>query len=331
MQFWQRLQALFTPRGRSAHPEQDTASTSANTHTSAKGASVPEPQTLPHPPRIDWVNCINTAGTHRMIYYEWGAPDNPEVVFCVHGLTRTGRDFDALAAHLSRRYRVICPDVVGRGLSDWLPNKSEYAIPRYVSDLNTLIQKIRPQKLYWVGTSMGGLIAMAIAAQPTSPIAKLVLNDVGAVLSQASLQRIGAYVGAEPQFATFDDAVQYVRTVSAPFGPLSEAQWRHLTWHAVRQELGGRWVLRYDPGIAVPFRIAFPAQDMALWELYDAIRCPTLLVRGAESDLLTRDVAEAMTRRGPRARLVEIPGVGHAPALLDRAQIDEISAFLDQP
>lgn len=319
MALWQSLTALFFPRF-------EKTSTASPSNPIAEGAQGDEP--LPVTPRIDSVLCLNSAGTHRMAYTEWGDPENPEVVLCVHGLTRTGRDFDALAAHLSSRFRVICPDVAGRGLSDWLPVKSEYGLPRYVSDMTMLIAKIAPQRLFWVGTSMGGLIGMTIAAQRTIPIEKLVLNDVGALLSRTALQRIGEYVGATPRFATFREAESYIRTICAPFGPLSAAAWRHLARHSVRQERDRSWVLHYDPGIAVPFRTAFPAQDLLLWDLYDAIPCPTLLLRGMESDLLSPEVARAMTERGPKAALVEFPGVGHAPSLMRREEITVVSDFL---
>ena len=297
------------------------------TPRTSAGDSAPRHDGHPTEMRTDHIMCVGPHGIHRMVYYEWGDPTNPKVLLCVHGLTRTGRDFDELARALAPHYRVICPDVVGRGLSDWLTVKTDYTIPLYVSDLFTLLGKIRPKTLHWLGTSMGGLIGMTLAAQPMSPIDKLVLNDVGPVLSAASLERIGRYVAETPHFATQEEAEAYLRRIHAPFGPLTDAQWRHLTLHSVRQDVDGRWVLRYDPGIAVPFQTQ-PALDVDLWALWDAIRCPTLVLRGAESDLLTRETAEEMTRRGPCAKLVEIPGVGHAPALMDPQQIALVRDFL---
>jgi pimeloyl-ACP methyl ester carboxylesterase len=306
--WWQKMRKLFAPDAGA-----ENTPTARTIHSST--------------PRGDWVACLNSAGSHRMVYYEWGDPDNPEVVICVHGLTRTGRDFDALAAQLSRHYRVICPDIAGRGLSDWLPVKSEYGIPRYTADCQQLIAKIQPQRLYWVGTSMGGLIGMTLAAQQ-QPIAKLVLNDVGAVIAAEALARIGSYLTALPRFSSLSQAQAYLRQIHAPFGPLTDAQWAHLTLHSVRQEGDGHWVLHYDPGIAFPFLSAFAPQTVDLWPLYEAVRCPTLLIRGAESDLLPRTVAQAMTERGPCATLVEFPGIGHAPALLDQDQIAVVRDFL---
>ncbi|MBL8446385.1 MAG: alpha/beta hydrolase [Zoogloeaceae bacterium] len=262
-----------------------------------------------------------------MAYLEWGEADNPRVLVCVHGLTRNGRDFDFLARHLARHYRVICPDVAGRGRSDWLAVKADYAIPNYVADLVTLIARLDVPSVHWVGTSMGGLIGMVLASLPGSPIERLVLNDVGPMVSSASIARIAEYVGEDPLFATLDEAEAYVRAVSAPFGDLTHAQWRHLTDSAVKPVEDG-FRFRYDPGIAEPFRMSPLVEDVSLWDVYDRISCPTLVVRGAESDLLLAETVAEMTTRGPRARAVEIPRVGHAPMLLDDAQIAVVADFL---
>ena len=235
------------------------------------------------------VLCLSPSGLHRMAYQEWGAGDNPRVLVCVHGLTRNARDFDRLAAALAADYRVICPDVVGRGQSDRLRDPSAYVVPQYVADMVTLLARLDVERVDWLGTSMGGLIGMALAAQPGSPIGRLVLNDVGPWITRESLDRIGEYVGSDPDWATLDEAERYVRTISAPFGALSDADWRHLTETSVVQRTDGRWAFRYDPAIAAPFRAAFADHDIDLWPLYQAIACPTLVIRGAESDLLTRE------------------------------------------
>lgn len=274
------------------------------------------------------VQCITASGFHRMAYLDWGDPDNPRVLICVHGLTRCSRDFDFLAQALAADYRVICPDVVGRGASDWLKNPMEYAIPIYASDIVTLIARLNVEKVHWVGTSMGGLIGMALAALPDSPISRLVLNDVGPVITAASLARIGAYLGLAPRFTSMESAEQYVRVVSASFGPHSDAQWRFLTEHVVRPDDEGRLRMHYDPALAAPFATGVTGKDMELWNLYDGIHCPTLLTRGAQSDLLTAETAAQMTRRGPKATLVEFQGVGHAPTLMQDGQIAEVRAFL---
>lgn len=273
------------------------------------------------------VQCASAHGLHRMAYTEWGDPANPRVLVCVHGLTRNGRDFDFLAAALSQHYRVVCPDVVGRGRSEWLKVKADYGFAQYVADMVTLIARLDVPTVHWVGTSMGGIIGMLLAALPETPITRLVLNDVGPMISVESIHRIAEYVGNAPVFPDLGAAESYIREVSAPFGPLTDAQWRHLTEHAVGPVEGGVAMV-YDPGIAVPFRKSPLVKDVDLWEVYDAIRCPTLLIRGTESDLLLHATAQEMTQRGPHAALVEFEGIGHAPMLLDGRQIDAVSRFL---
>ncbi len=278
--------------------------------------------------REDSVLCMGAHGLHRMAYTEWGDPSNPQVVICVHGLTRNGRDFDFLARDLAAECRVVCPDVVGRGRSEWLAVPADYGLPQYAADMVTLIARLHVEQVLWLGTSMGGLIGMVLASQPKSPITRLVLNDVGPLITAASIRRIGEYLGTAPKFSSLDEAEAYVRLVAATFGRLSDVQWRHLTEHAVRPAAGGGYEMRYDPGIAEPFRKSMGDQDVDLWPLYDAIRCPTLVMRGAESDLLLHETALEMGRRGPQAEVVEIPGVGHAPMMLDEAQIGIVRSFL---
>ncbi len=274
------------------------------------------------------VQCIAPSGLHRMSYVEWGEPGNPRVLVCVHGLTRCARDFDFLARELCGHYRVVCPDVPGRGESDWLKNPIEYAMPTYLGDMVTLIARIGADSVHWVGTSMGGLVGMTLASLPESPVTRLVLNDIGPVLSAAALDRIATYLGKAPLFQSFDAAEQFVRVVAAPFGPHSDAQWRFLTEHVVRREPDGTYRFRYDPAVAVPFNAESPHKDVELWNVYDAVRCPTLVVRGEHSDLLSRETAARMAERGPRAKLVEIAGIGHAPTLMHADQIAMVRAFL---
>ena len=277
------------------------------------------------------VQCLSEAGFHTMAYVEWGDPQNPRVLMCVHGLTRCGRDFDDLARVMSDRYRVVCPDVVGRGQSDWLRNPVLYGVPQYAADMTTLMARVQAETVDWVGTSMGGLIGMALAAQPGTPITRLVLNDVGPVVTAVSIERIATYLGKAPALDSIDAAVGLVRTVSAGFGAHTDEEWRRLTIPLLRETTEGKFVFRYDPKIAEPFRQMMQAsggRDMELWSLYDAISCPTLLLRGAMSDLLTHETAVAMTLRGPRAVLKEIPDVGHAPSLVHDDQIALIREFL---
>jgi pimeloyl-ACP methyl ester carboxylesterase len=275
------------------------------------------------------VQCLSSAGFHNMAYTQWGDPANPNVLLCVHGLTRCGRDFDYLAQALSSQYRVVCPDVVGRGRSDWLPNKALYGVPQYMADMVTLIARLDVASVDWVGTSMGGLIGMALAAHARTPIRRLLLVDVGPVVTAASIARISEFVGRGPRLDSIEQAEAYLRVVAAPFGPLSDAQWRHLAEHSVKRHADGKYDLHYDPGIAEPFRAAMgEGKDFELWPLYDAIRCPTRVLRGESSDVLTPETAREMTQRGPRAQVVEIPGVGHAPMLLDEGQVAHARAFL---
>ena len=270
------------------------------------------------------VQCASPAGLHRVAYREWGDPRNREVLVCVHGLTRSGRDFDELARALCARFRIVCPDVAGRGDSDRLADPKLYTWAQYVSDMVTLIARLDVEAVNWLGTSMGGFVGMALAAQAGTPVKKLVLNDAGPVIGKASLERIAAYVGQSRSFATLAEAEKYVRSISAPFGPHSDAQWRFLTETWLRRNGDGGWRAHYDPRIAEPFKAD---KDLELWPLYDAVRCPTLVLRGELSDLLMRETADEMTRRGPRAKVVEIRGVGHAPTLLHPGQIAIVRDF----
>jgi len=275
------------------------------------------------------VQCGSPGGLHRMAYREWGDPQNPRVLVCVHGLTRCARDFDKLADAMSDRYRVICPDVAGRGDSAWLADPMLYQLPQYVNDMVTLVARLDVDKVDWAGTSMGGLIGMALASLPDSPVHKLVVNDAGPVVTKASLERIATYVGMAPVFPDLAAAEQYVRAVSATFGPHSDEEWRFLTEVVMRPNAGGGLRLHYDPRLAEPFRALMPEKDLELWNLWDAIRCPTLVLRGALSDLLTHETCEQMAQRGPKAQVVEIPGVGHAPTLMHFDQIAIVRRYLE--
>ena len=281
-------------------------------------------------PRRRSVQCISPKGLHRMAYLEWGDPRNRDVVLCVHGLTRSARDFDDLARALCSQFRVVCPDVAGRGDSDRLADPMHYGIPQYVADMVTLIARLDVETVHWVGTSMGGLIGMTLAAQAGSPVTRLVINDAGPVIAKAAIERIAAYLGRAPAFPSFEQAEQYVRTVFAPFGRHSDAQWRHLAEAWLRRNEDGSWRAHYDPRIAEPFRATMPEGDLELWPVYDAIRCPTLVIRGAQSDLLAKETTRQMAQRGPKAQVVEIPDVGHAPTLMQAGQISVVRDFLLQ-
>ena len=279
--------------------------------------------------KSDWIRCLGSAGFHRMHYYERGDPRNPRIVFCVHGLTRSARDFDFMAEALAVDFRVICPDVVGRGKSDWLEAKQDYAYPQYMSDLTALIARVTngaDATIDWVGTSMGALIGIFMAALPRSPIGRLVLNDAGTLVPKAALERIGRYVGRDPRFPSLEALEAHLRWISQPFGPLTDAQWRHLTETCATHHPDGSWGFSYDPAIGKP--LEGELQDLDLSAFYDRITAPTLVLRGATSDILLRETAEAMSRRGPKARLVEFAGIGHAPMLLTEEQVAPVREFL---
>src|SRR5437762_2421667 len=229
-------------------------------------------------PRRRSVQCASARGLHRIAYLEWGDPRNRDVLICVHGLTRSARDFDEVARSLSDHYRVVCPDIAGRGDSDRLADPMLYVVPQYANDMVTLIARLDVEAVDWVGTSLGGVIGIALAAQAGSPVRKLVLNDAGPVISHGSLERIAAYVGLTPAFPTLEKADEYVRAISAPFGAHSDAEWRFLTECWVRKDEDGAWRPHYDPRIAVPFRANMPEGDMVFWDVYDAVRCPTLVL-----------------------------------------------------
>ncbi len=271
------------------------------------------------------VLCLDAHGFHRMRWTEWGDRDNPRVLVCVHGLTRCGRDFDYLAERMADAYRVVCPDIAGRGRSDWLSDKADYGYPTYCADLAAMLAALGAESVDWVGTSMGGILGMLIAAQARTPVGKLVVNDVGCVVPQAALERIATYVGRDPSFDSLEALEAAMRAVS-PFGSLAPAQWGHLAVHVARRDEAGRWRFRYDPGIAVPFRAA-PLADVDLRPVWRALRGPVLVIRGDQSDLLTAEVYDEMLTRPGTEGLV-VPGTGHAPMLMDAAQVSAVRSFL---
>lgn len=306
-------------------------------------------------PRQHAITCSSPGGLHRMAYHEWGDPENPQVVLCVHGLTRTGRDFDALARQLAHQYRVICPDVVGRGCSDWLSNPAFYAVPQYASDMVSLIGRIQPQKLHWVGTSMGGLIGLIYAGAlaqlrlknatytpAQTPTARLdsglrldslVLNDVGPHIEPVSLERIGQYVGEKVSFNSFEQAIDYVKQTCASFGPHTPEQWADLTRY-VYIEKEGKWIKHYDLALAQAFKQVTPALaaqgEALLWGAYASIQAPVQIIRGAQSDLLSQETCDKMLSLSSLAQLRQISGVGHAPTLMLQDQIDVVIHFLSK-
>lgn len=297
-------------------------------------------------------------GFHRIAYTEWGDRDNPRIVICMHGLTRNRHDFDYLAAYLAGKFRVVAMDVVGRGDSEWLAEKNDYRFSQYLADAAALIARVTaPSKLTlvgrlrghvpaeagqidWIGTSMGGLVGMLLAAQRNTPIRRLVLNDVGPLVPWSGLVRLKGHAPGARTFATLEEVEAFLRDACAGFGKLSDEQWRHLALHGSREQEDGKFALSYDPGIMRGLRSGggfdvslgerlFEGVD--LWPVWDKISCPTLVLRGADSDVLTERTTRELKGRGPPARVIEFPGVGHAPALMDAAQISPIGRFLLEP
>jgi pimeloyl-ACP methyl ester carboxylesterase len=290
-------------------------------------------------PTLNFVNCPDAQGHHRMAYWQWGEPSADHVIICAHGLSRQGRDFDVLAQALCDaapgKLRVVCPDVVGRGKSDWLKDPMGYQIPQYAADMLALIAQLQPKTLDWFGTSMGGLIGMVISGQPDLPlpvpVRKLILNDVGPALEWTAIQRIGQYIGKTGQFDSVQQAADAMWAISSSFGPHTPAQWLALSQAMVKPN-GTGFTLHYDPALAVPFNSATEestkqGEDM-LWTLFDNIKAQTLITRGAQSDLLSVTTAQAMTQRGPKAQLVEFAGVGHAPTFVAPDQVKVVVDFL---
>jgi pimeloyl-ACP methyl ester carboxylesterase len=295
-------------------------------------------------PTLNYVPCEDAAGGHRMAFWQWGEAEAPHAIVCVHGLSRQGRDFDVLARGLLARavqpLRIVCPDVAGRGRSDWLADPMGYQLPGYAADMLQLLGVLHARSpvstLDWVGTSMGGLIGMALCGTPRlplpAPVRRLVLNDVGPAIQWQALQRIGTYLGNTGRFDTEQQAADAMWAISTSFGPHTPEQWLALSRPMVKALPEGGFTLHYDPAIAVPFRTVTEESaaqgQAALWQLYDNIRAETLLTRGAKSDLLSPETAHAMTQRGPRARLVEFEGVGHAPTFVTDNQVEAVASFL---
>lgn len=295
-------------------------------------------------PKLNYLLCPDAGSGHHMAYWSWGPADASHVVVCVHGLSRQGRDFDVLAQALVTRsnhtLQVICPDVVGRGKSDWLTDPSGYQIPGYTADMMALLVhlKAHAQILDWVGTSMGGLIGMAVFGQQQVPsplaVRRLVLNDVGPSIQSEARERIGAYLGRSMRFDSLQQAADAIWSISTSFGPHTPAQWMELSRHMVKPVPSSDTAvtLHYDPAIAVPFNAvtqeAAAQGEAVLWSLYDGLQAQTLLLRGAESDLLSQQTAQWMTQRGPKARLVEFAGVGHAPTMITPDQVEVVASFV---
>ena len=274
-----------------------------------------------------FLSCLASSGFHRLAYREFPGPSGAPTLICVHGLTRNGRDFEPLAQALSSTYRVVCPDMPGRGESDDLPDPALYGFPTYLADVVALIARLDVESVDWLGTSMGGILGMMMAAQPGTPIRRLILNDVGAVVAKAGLERIAGYVGLDPVFDTLDALADSMAAGFVGSAKVPRATLMRIAEGASRRRPDGRLGLAYDARIGDALKAAAP-QEVDLFPLWDRIACPTLVLRGEVSDLLTQEVAVEMTRRGPKAKLVEIPDVGHAPWLATPDEIAPVADFL---
>jgi pimeloyl-ACP methyl ester carboxylesterase len=274
------------------------------------------------------VRCLSAGGFHRMAWVEWGPEHGERVLLCVHGLARNGRDFDVLAAHLAEEgWRVICPDVVGRGESGWLADPKGYALTQYMADMTVLLAAIGASEVDWLGTSMGGLVGLLMAVQPETPVRRLVLNDIGPFVPKAALARIAGYVGQPERFADWAEAEAYLRRIYAPFGPLSDLEWAHLVRHSFEERAEGGLMHHFDPALAAQVRANEP-KDIDLWAVWDRLRCQTLVLRGERSDVLPAEAAAEMTQRGPRPILLTFPDCGHAPALMHPDQVAALQGWL---
>ncbi len=293
---------------------------------------------MPEQPRVGFVAALGPSGFSRVAYTDWGPLDARHTIICLHGLTRNGRDFDVLAQALARRgCRVVAPDLPGRGRSEWLKRSQDYDSSTYVAAITAVIARLGVDEVDWIGTSLGGFVGMEMAAKPGNPIRRLVLNDFGARVPGSALSRIGATSGQDVTFKSLEDLEVHLRSLLAPFGSLTDAQWRHLAEHTAARSADGNLRLNHDPAITVPFTFPFMfLSDFLHWRLWDAISCPVLVVRGAHSDFLSRETMLEMAKRGRAAdrgvvKTVEMPGCGHAPALMSDEQIDIVADFLLQP
>ena len=277
-------------------------------------------------PRLGSVKGLGPSGFHKIAYTEWGDADNPNVLICVHGLTRNSRDFDHVARALMNDFRVICPDIVGRGDSDYTHNPATYNYPQYLSDMVVLLARIGVSQVSWLGTSMGGIIGMMLAAKSHCPFKKIILNDVGMFVPKAAVERIAA-TAIYSKFATLDDAKKALQIRLSPFGIQGNEQWEYIAEHSFYQGSDGHFHYRYDP-VLMEAAAAAGIGDVHLEPIWAAMHCPTLILRGAESDLLLPETVAQMIEMRPGTKTVTFPGCGHAPALMDAGQIQIIKDYL---
>ncbi|MGB0732438.1 MAG: alpha/beta fold hydrolase [Pontibacterium sp.] len=274
----------------------------------------------------DSVLCMNSRGLHRMVYHQWGSSDNERVLVCVHGLVRNGRDFDKLAKYLSREYRVICPDIAGRGKSDWLDNPEDYHIEQYLRDVMALLGRLGVKDVDWLGTSMGGIMGMTLASMPKSPIKRLILNDIGAEIPSVALKRIAGYLGSQ-HFKTLKEAETYLRALYTNLVNITDKNWEQVTQHSTRALPDGGFALHYDSTIANNF-LTLTEETINLWPIWQGVSCPVAVIHGETSDILTAETLQAMKEQRPDTDILEVPSIGHVPSLMETDQIQWIRQWL---
>lgn len=269
-------------------------------------------------------------GYHEIAYAEWGNPDPQQTVICVHGLTRNARDFDKLARRLAENNHVLCPDVVGRGNSDWLADHSHYTLDQFAADQRQVIARSGANTVDWIGTSMGGLIGIVLASEKRSPLRRLVINDIGPFIPVAAVRRIKDYLGVDPEFSSLDEAEAYLRQIYAQTIPMTDEDWTHYTRHGLRVDDQGKYRLHSDPKIGETIKRYWAFMHVNLWSRWDRIECPVLVIRGEKSDFLTESIAQRMATTGPKAEVITIPDVGHHPSLQSQEQISMITDWFDK-
>lgn len=272
---------------------------------------------------------IDSQAFHNMVYYEWGDPNNPKVLLCIHGLFRNARDFDTLAETLSSHYRVICPDMIGRGLSDKVTNPKDYNILTYLSDIAILLAHLGITQIDYLGTSMGGIIGMVMAAMHHSPIKKLVLNDIGPFVDAKALQEIVTYgtEGSKRSFETLGEVEVYLKKTYSSFAQLSPEQWNHLAECGVWQNSNKQYELAYDPKIIENVRLAIQ-NNIPQWALWSSIQCPILVLHAALSNVLSEDTVLKMQQLQPTLKTIKIPNIGHPVSLMKKEEIDWVEEWL---
>lgn len=279
------------------------------------------------PPSQNFYWGLSSQGFHRLAYTEWGDKDNPAVVVCAHALTRNSRDFDYLARTLQKTYRVICPDFLGHGKSDYVGNARVYHFSQYMNDMVALLARIDAQEIHWVGTSLGGIIGMMLAAQPHSPLQSLIVNDVGMIVPGPALQRMATYARNEHGFSSMEDAKSYFQTVLSPIGTLDSEKWTHITKYGTLASADGSLRLAHDPAIGEDF-INQPIPTLHLESYWQSLHCPILILHGDHSDFLPPEIIRKMLYFQPDAQVISLPGCGHAPSLMEATQIDLIDTWL---